>query len=145
MAKQQKEKETHIWQHCVPESYLKRFVDKNGLLYVFDKTTEKTRQDKPSNVAAAKHFYTYPEDAFPEDIRDSVDRKAIEFAFSDHIEPRFQTAVQEVLDFAKQAILPGHLHEPLVFYLIVQLLRTQSYRESVRQLMQKQIEGYAYL
>ncbi len=83
----QSRKETHVWQHTVPESYLKRFTNADGLLYVYDKSTGKMRRDKPSNVAAAKQFYTYPCDVFRDEVPDEDERKAVEHFFAQEIEP----------------------------------------------------------
>jgi len=142
-SKSNKVKETHVWQHTVPESYLKRFSDNAGLLNVYDKVTGKIRQDKPANVAAGKHFYTFPRNGFVGEVSDE-ERKAVEHIFAQEIEPRYSDAVEETIQFADRADIPERLHEPLVLYLIMQHLRTATYREHVRQLLQKRGEEWAY-
>jgi len=47
--------------HYVPRFYLKRFLNKDGRLWVFDKGTQKIFQTIPENVAAETHFYRIPD------------------------------------------------------------------------------------
>ncbi len=127
-------KETHIRQHYVPQSYLRRFADGHERIFVFDKRTGIEREDKISNVGAAKQFYTYPAEGFKES-KTKTELKALEFAFSEAVEPEFQAVVTETLAYAEGKILPDQLHEPLVQHLTIQLLRTQSYRQGIKQMM----------
>ena len=47
--------------HYVPRFYLKRFLDIDGLLWVFDKVTQKVFQTTPERIAAETHFYRIPD------------------------------------------------------------------------------------
>jgi hypothetical protein len=43
--------------HYVPVSYLRRFTDSAGWLYVRDSSRRKIRKEKPQNVMAINHYY----------------------------------------------------------------------------------------
>src|SRR6185437_3960879 len=48
--------------HYVPQFYLKRFTDpRDGLLWVWDKTSDRIFHANPINVAAEANFYTMQE------------------------------------------------------------------------------------
>ena len=47
--------------HYVPQFYLNRFVDPDGLLWVYDKDTDRIFSSNPRNLAAERGFYTLPE------------------------------------------------------------------------------------
>ena len=51
--------------HFVPQFYLNRFVDPYGLLWVYDKDTDRIFSANPRNLAAERGFYALPED-FPD-------------------------------------------------------------------------------
>ena len=51
--------------HFVPQFYLNRFVDPDGLLWVYDKDTDRIFSANPKNLAAERGFYTLPE-GFPD-------------------------------------------------------------------------------
>jgi hypothetical protein len=135
--------EEYVWQHYVPASYLKRFSGPKGRIHVFDKVTKEPRIDRISEIAAAKHFYTYPETAFPEDIREGVDRKVVEKAFQ-AIESRFSSVVDALISNANNGKLPKELHEAAVTHLILQLIRTPVYRTAVKQMQLRKMEQRVY-
>ena len=44
--------------HYLPQFYLKRFTDEEGLLCLFDRESKEFRRQQPVNTALRKHFYT---------------------------------------------------------------------------------------
>jgi len=44
--------------HYLPQFYLRRFTDEEGLVSLFDRETKEFRRQPPVNTALRKHFYT---------------------------------------------------------------------------------------
>lgn len=108
--------------HFVPQFYLRRFTDSDGLLWVYDKDDDRVFSATPRSLAAERGFYTLP-DFFP-------DPALLERQFAD-LEERAALITQDWLDQLK----PGHSveipainREIMSLYLTTQLLRTSEAR-----------------
>jgi hypothetical protein len=53
--------------HYVPRFYLARFVDVNGVLWVYDKSEDRVFHSSPERIAGENRFYDIPETSTPED------------------------------------------------------------------------------
>ena len=108
--------------HFVPQFYLRRFTDSDGLLWVYDKDDDRVFSATPRSLATERGFYTLP-DFFP-------DPALLERQFAD-LEERAALITQDWLDQLK----PGHSveipainREIMSLYLTTQLLRTSEAR-----------------
>ena len=112
----------NILHHFVPQFYLKRFVGADGLLWVYDKDTDRAFSANPRNVAAERGFYALPEI----------------FADSSLMEQQFSALEQEAALITEDWL--GHLEpggsieipdvnrEVISLYITTQLLRTSEAR-----------------
>lgn len=108
--------------HFVPQFYLKRFTDSDGLIWVYDKDGDRVFSATPRNLAAEHGFYTLP-DFFPAPA-------LWERQFGD-LEEQAALITQDWLERLK----PGYMIEILAvnreiisLYLTTQLLRTSEAR-----------------
>lgn len=108
--------------HFVPQFYLRRFVDSDGLLWVYDKDTDRVFSATPRNLAAERGFYTLP-DFFP-------DPSLLERQFSD-LEDQAAKITEDWLNQLKRGSsieIPDINREIMAVYLTTQLLRTSEAR-----------------
>ena len=108
--------------HFVPRFYLKRFVDADGLLWVYDKETDRVFSSTPRNLAAERGFYTLP-DGFPDPL-------LLEQQFSE-LEEQAALITKDWLNqlaSANSIHLPDTNREVMSLYLATQLLRTSEAR-----------------
>ncbi len=108
--------------HFVPQFYLRRFTDSDGLLWVYDKDDDRVFSATPRNLAAERGFYNLP-DFFP-------DPSLLERQFGD-LEEQAALITQDWLNQLKprHAVeIPGINREIMSLYLTTQLLRTSEAR-----------------
>jgi hypothetical protein len=108
--------------HFVPQFYLRRFTDSDGLLWVYDKDSDRVFSATPRNLATERGFYTLP-DFFP-------DPSLLERQFSD-LEEQAALITQYWLNEMKtghSVEIPGVNREIISLYLTTQLLRTSEAR-----------------
>lgn len=108
--------------HFVPQFYLKRFTDSDGLLWVYDKDSDHVFSANPRNLAAEHGFYTLPE-FFP-------DPSLLERQFSD-LEEQAALITQDWLVHLQSGDsieIPTVKREIMSLYLTTQLLRTSEAR-----------------
>jgi hypothetical protein len=118
-------------QHYVAQGYLRAFADTNEQLFVFDKQGQKVFHTGVRNVASEKFFYDLPPPASDPD----GDPQAIEKFLAQTVDADFPQAIQALLDgVAQQGRIDAALKGPLGCFLAVQLTRTRSQRDRLRQL-----------
>ena len=108
--------------HFVPQFYLRRFVGSDGLLWVYDKDTDRTFGTNPKNVAAAHGFYKLP-DHFP-------DSSVMEGQLSE-IENEANLITEDWLSRIEPGgfvEIPEINREIMALYLSIQLIRTSEAR-----------------
>ena len=108
--------------HFVPQFYLRRFTDPDGLLWVYDKDCDRVFSATPRNLAAERGFYTLP-DFFP-------DPSLLERQFGD-LEEQAALITQDWLNQLKpghSVEIPAMNREIMSLYLTTQLLRTSEAR-----------------
>ena len=114
-------------QHYVPRSYLKRFTADGKSIYVLDKKARRAYQSSTSNVATKNFFYD-----LPPDLR--WDSQAVEKSLS-ILEAKYDAAIRDLLDEVRRfnGFTPGRneRNELLAHFVLMQHVRTPSYRESM--------------
>ena len=108
--------------HYVPQFYLKRFVDDDGHVWVYDKDTDRVFASAPKNVAAEHGFYTLP-DMFPEP-------SLLEGQFSE-LEGEAALITEDWLNHLEPGCsieIPDVNREIMALYITTQLLRTSESR-----------------
>ena len=113
--------------HYVPQFYLKRFIDNDGQLWVYDKDTDRIFSTAPRNVAAEHGFYTLP-DPFP-------DPSVLEGQFSD-LEQEASLITEDWLSYLGPEVyieIPEVNREIMSLYITTQMLRTAEAREMLLQ------------
>ncbi len=108
--------------HFVPQFYLKRFVGPDGLLWVYDKDSNRVFQVNPRNVAAERGFYQLP------DI--SPDSSLMEHQLSE-LEQQAQLITEDWITRFKPGEfiqIPEVNREIMSLYISLQLLRTSEAR-----------------
>ena len=108
--------------HFVPQFYLKRFVGSDGLLWVYDKDSNRVFQTNPKNIAAIRGFYRLPE-VFP-------DLSLMEHQFSE-LEQQAQLITEDwITRFTPGEFIhiPSSNREVMSLYISLQLLRTSEAR-----------------
>ena len=113
--------------HYVPQFYLKRFVDDNGQVWVYDKDTDRVFSSTPRNVAAEHGFYSLPV-PFP-------DPSVLEEQFSD-LEREASLITEDWLgyvDLGRHIEIPDVNREIMSLYITTQMLRTSEARDVLLQ------------
>jgi len=108
--------------HFVPQFYLRRFADSVGLLWVYDKDSDRVFSATPKNLAAERGFYTLP-DSFP-------DPSLLERQLSD-LEEQAASITQDWLNHLRpghSVEIPGTNRRIMSLYVTTQLLRTSEAR-----------------
>ena len=112
----------HTLQHFVPQFYLRRFAGRDGLLWVYDKDTDRIFSSTPRNLAAERGFYTLP-DGFPDSLL--LERQLSELE---------EQAALITEDWLNQLVLRNSVEIPdinreiMSLYFTTQLLRTSEAR-----------------
>ncbi|MFH1560832.1 MAG: DUF4238 domain-containing protein [Chloroflexota bacterium] len=113
--------------HFVPQFYLSRFSDGDGLLWVYDKDSDRVFATTPRNLASERGFYALP-DSFPDPL-------LLEKQFSD-LEGQAALITQDWLDqlaSGDSVDIPDINREIMSLYLATQLLRTSEARTMLLQ------------
>jgi len=104
--------------HYVPQFYLKRFTDPNGLLWVYDKDSDRVFSSTPKNITAEHGFYLLPGSV--------CDQPLLEQQLSD-LEEQAALITQDWL----RSLKPGYVveipevnREIMSLYFAIQMLRT---------------------
>ena len=108
--------------HFVPQFYLKRFTDSDGLLWVYDKDGDRIFSANPRNLASERGFYSLPK-FFP-------DPSLLERQFGD-LEEQTALITQDwlaQLESGHSVEIPTANREIMSLYLTTQLLRTSEAR-----------------
>ena len=117
--------------HYVPQFYLRRFTDKEGMFWVWDKRRDRVFRTSPKHVAAGSNFYRLYE--FAEVGRDPL---TMEKQFSD-VEGDVSQITDEWLDWLHEAKplepmnIPKANREIVSLYIALQFCRTADAREII--------------
>ena len=109
-------------QHFVPQFYLRRFTGQDGLLWVYDKDTDRIFSSTPRNLAAERGFYALPV-GFPDPL-------LLESQLSD-LEEQAALITEEWLNqlaSGNSVDIPDINREIMSLYFTIQLLRTSEAR-----------------
>ncbi len=108
--------------HFVPQFYLSRFTDSDGLLWVYDKDNDRVFSATPRNLAGERGFYSLPE-FFPDPL-------LLERQFGE-LEGQAALITQDWLNQSKLGFsveIPIVNREIMSLYITTQLLRTSEAR-----------------
>ena len=108
--------------HFVPQFYLRRFVDHNGLLWAYDKGSDRVFSTNPRNLAAQRGFYTLPDN--------SPDPSLMERDFRD-LEKEAASITEDWLHHIEPGVyieIPDVNREIMSLYITTQILRTSEAR-----------------
>lgn len=115
-------------QHYVPQSYLRRFLNDSGKLWVYDKVDKRTYPSGTLGIAQEKYFYDIDDEALhTEDARLGNEMQLAEKALS-QIEGDFNTAVNQLLAEGETIGIRPELKSKLAFSVTIQILRTREAR-----------------
>ncbi len=115
--------------HYVPRFYLRRFLDKDQRLWVFDKVTQKIFQTIPESIAAETHFYRIPDliDTEHDSLFLEKEFSALESVVSD-VTDRWFISMRDLRPTERVEITDEERHD-LSLYISLQFLRTLEQRE----------------
>lgn len=116
--------------HYVPRFYLARFVDADGFLWVFDKTTDRIFRTSPAKIAGENKFYDVPE------LRTTgIDPRLLEKQFADTESEvsRITECWLRQVQKHKVVEIPAVNREIMSLFLVLQLLRTAEARVQIVQ------------
>lgn len=115
--------------HYVPQFYLRRFADKIGRLWVWDRDRDRVFATSPSSVAAESNFYFLPEFA-----KLGHDPLTMERQFSD-LEGQVSIITDQWLEWIRKGkpgdplVVPEVNREMVSLFVALQFLRTADARE----------------
>lgn len=118
-------------QHYVPQTYLRRFTNEQGKLFVYDKLADKVFASTPADVAQERLFYDFPArtiDGLELDIK-TVEKRL------GNVETYFGPLLTGFINAADNC--GGITHDQIADFspfVIIQWMRTKSYREAMRQI-----------
>jgi hypothetical protein len=113
--------------HYVPVSYLKRFTDEKGLLYVFDKSRNEIRRNqKPDNVMVVNKYYHQPWTPA------SIDKNILEKSLANDLEAKAKKAIDLLIE--NPVSLTDDDSATLLTYLAFQRIRVPRYAEWAKEL-----------
>lgn len=115
-------------QHTIPKFYLDNFADKNQYVWVYDRVKNELRNQPTKDTSIERHFYTLGVGSEEEDYIIETE------AFAKRIEPRSTKVITKVLKGEK---LSDGDHDDLCVFLVVQHLRTTSYRRDADHINQE--------
>ena len=117
-------------QHYVPQNYLRRFVDANNKLFVFDKIQEKTYSASVGDVAQERYFYDIPVEALvPGSTDEYFDPQMMEKEFA-RIEGHFRIEVDALLNNTHRGITQQQ-RSTIAFFIMIQMIRTREFRSTM--------------
>ena len=119
-------------QHYVPESYLKRFTDANGFLFIRDKNREHIRRQKPNKVMKIDSYYRQTW------IPNGIDPNILEICIAS-IENDAKFAIDCLLE--SPASLTKEYAEILLEYLEAQRIRVPRQAVWAKELLNKNIHN----
>ena len=120
--------------HYVPQMLLRRFANDRGMLWAYDKHTDRVFETGPDNVAGIRDFYTVS----------GEQPYIIERAFS-HLEGRVAPVLERIRAEVSLASVSSDEREILDFFAALQMQRTVHPREVMTQLTEMLREKLARL
>ena len=120
-----------VRQHFVPRSYLRRFKDGSGALWMYDKTNRRVVATGEDVVAGERSFYDYPADS----LKDGGAEKWAEAEMGERIMQAFERELERVLKLllseGPHVGISLDLRYPAAFSMAIQYMRTPSFRRDL--------------
>src|ERR1039457_6340310 len=117
--------------HYVPSSYLRRFVDSEGFLNVWDRPRSQLRRQRPAEVMKIRYYYRQPW------VPQGVDPNIMETALGNDLEGKAKYAIDRLIN--DPASLDDHDSATLLTYLEFQRIRVPRQAEMAKHLMREAI------
>lgn len=119
-------------QHYVPQLYLRRFYNEDGLLHCYDKSNDKSYPTRPKNAASESNFYEFPSGTTKEPMPDNY----MEGILS-KMEYNFAPQLSNLISAADSGNFTHQQIDDFAPFVVTQLMRTKSYRAEMHERIQK--------
>jgi hypothetical protein len=126
-------------QHYVPQFYLRGFTNESGRMFCYDKVANKSHPTSTQAAAQEPYFYEIPPGSF-EDV--NVPVNTIEKALS-FVERTWAPLHVDLMKFADAGRIPAGLTIEYAPFLVMQWMRTRTYRDTLREITQKSMQSLA--
>ena len=130
-------------QHIVPQCYLRNFTS-NNQIFVLDKEAKKIYSASINDIAQKRFFYDFPDGFLPKEFQKG-NPQFIENALSKR-ERSFCQCLRQIIDYLEKVendnvssyipILTQEAKRTFSRYLTIQLIRTNSMRKGIRNMLQ---------
>lgn len=117
--------------HFVPKWHLERFVNNDGFLYVYDKTTGLWRRQKPQQIMTINRYYK--QEWAPE----GVDQDILEKSMGSKLEPEAKNAFDRLL--ARATDINDEESAAILIYLEFQRIRVPRQAKTAKELLRTTI------
>lgn len=131
--------------HYIPECYLKGFSENGKIVWIYNKKISKSYPKSVDDIFYEKDFYLIDESLIPEEGRDMINYKSIEYDFfAEQIESQyadFLGHVRSVTDDLKKqdlsciSLIPECWVEQISLQLLIQYIRTPEARRQTLELL----------
>ena len=131
--------------HYIPECYLKGFSENEKIVWIYNKKISKSYPKSVDDIFYEKDFYLIDESLIPEEGRDMINYKSIEYDFfAEQIESQyadFLGHVRSVTDDLKKqdlsciSLIPECWVEQISLQLLIQYIRTPEARRQTLELL----------
>ena len=132
--------------HYIPECYLKGFSDNENIVWIYNKKNSKSYPKSVSDIFYKKDFYLIDENLIPEEGKDMINYKSIEYDFfAEQIENQYADFLRRVKnvteDLKKQDLscirmmIPEDWVEHISLQLLIQYIRTPEARKQSLELL----------
>ena len=120
-------------QHYVPRSYLKRFANADGKVWVLDKHTRKAFSAVPERIAHEKYFYDIDESLLKTEEQRLGNQKQLAEKALAQIEGDYHATLDMLLANGEAEGIKPELKMKLAFFMTIQFLRTRETRTQIVQ------------
>ncbi len=113
-------------QHYVPQLYLRNFTNHTGMMFCYDKVSDKVKSVSTKAAAKETYFYEIP----------TVEMNAIE-KFLGKIEDAWKPLISDLIKSADSGSLTDGQIDEFSPFLVMQWMRTKTFRDFVREAVNK--------
>jgi hypothetical protein len=139
MSKQQKKPHRTETQHYVPQFYLRGFCSDAGRLNCYDKVTDRAHPTSKQAAAQEPYFYEIPPGSF-KDVNVPVNTVERALSVVEKAWAQLHAALIEAADIGRITAMLTIEYAP---FLVMQWMRTRTYRDTMHELAQKSMQSLA--
>ncbi len=137
MSRQRHKKHRTETQHYVPQFYLRGFTYRPGKMFCYDKASDKSHPTSTAAAAQEPYFYEIPPGSFQDA---NIPVNTIEKALS--VAEKFWAPLHAALiKSADQGRVSAELTVEYAPFLVMQWMRTRTYRDTMREIAQKSMQS----